>query len=97
MQNGKILTKKQFKYMTHLKAKAKDTTYSGGLYMRRGGKLEMAYGNFGDTHFANWIQLTSDNQNGIVMFLNQTQDKNKNKDAGYRILKKIKSNTFVNR
>lgn len=97
MQNGKILTKKQFKYMTHLKAKAKDTTYSGGLYMRRGGKLEMAYGNFGDTHFANWIQLTSDNQNGIVMFLNQTQDKNKNKDAGYRVLKKIKFNTFVNR
>ena len=90
MQNGKILTKKQFKYMTNLKAKAKDTTYSGGLYMRRGGKLEMAYGNFGDTHFAN-------NQNGIVMFLNQTQDKNKNKDAGYRVLKKIKFNTFVNR
>lgn len=97
LQNGKILTKKQFKYMTHLKAKDKSTTYSGGIYMRRGGKLEVAYGNFGNTHFANWLQLTSDNKNGIVMFLNQTTSKNKSKDVGYKILKKIKSKTFVNR
>lgn len=97
LQNGKILTKKQFNYMTHLKAKAKNTTYSGGIYMRRGGKLEVAYGNFGNTHFSNWLQLTSDNQNGIVMFLNQTISKNKTKDVGYKILKKIKAKTFVNR
>lgn len=97
LQNGKILTKKQFKYMTHLKAKSNETTYSGGLYMRRNGKLEIAYGNFGNTHFANWLQLTSNNKNGIVMFLNQTTSKDKNKDVGYKILKKIKSKTFVSR
>ena len=97
LQNGKILTKKQFKYMTHLKAKSSETTYSGGIYMRRNGKLEVAYGNFGDTYFSNWLQLTSNNKNGIVMFLNQTVSKNKNKDVGYKILKKIKANTFVNR
>lgn len=97
LQNGKILTKKQFKYMTHLKAKSSETTYSGGIYMRRNGKLEVAYGNFGDTYFANWLQLTSNNKNGIVMFLNQTVSKDKNKDIGYKILKKIKADTFVNR
>ncbi|WP_242450233.1 serine hydrolase domain-containing protein [Lactobacillus sp. LL6] len=97
LQNGKVLTKKQFKYMTHLKAKSNETTYSGGVYMRRNGKLEIAYGNFGDTYFSDWLQLTSDNKNGIVMFLNQTISKNKNKDIGYKILKKIKANTFVNR
>lgn len=93
LSDGKILSAKQYHYMTHLKARK--STYSGGIYARRSGKLQMAYGNFGDTHFANWMQLTKDNKNGMIMFLNQTQDsKSKNKAIGYKILKHIKKNTF---
>ncbi|WP_420908722.1 serine hydrolase domain-containing protein [Lactobacillus agrestimuris] len=92
--NGKLLTAKQFDYMTHLKSK--DSTYSGGIYLKKSGELKLVYGNFGDTHFANWVQLTSDNQNGIVMFLNQTRDsKSQNKAAGYKILNHIKKDTFI--
>lgn len=39
--------------------------------------------------------MTSDNQNGLIMFLNQTQnDENRNKAIGYQILNHIKPNTF---
>ncbi|RVU71175.1 class A beta-lactamase-related serine hydrolase [Lactobacillus xujianguonis] len=96
LSNGKILTEKQYHYMTHLKSKK--STYSGGLYLKKHGDLQVAYGNFGGTHFSNWIQLTSDNKNGIVLFSNQTQNnKNKNRAVGYKILNKIKKNTFVKR
>lgn len=96
MYNGKILTAKQFDYLAHLKAKV--NTYSGGFYLKKNGTLKLAYGNFGGTHFVNWMQLTTDNQNGIVMFLNQTYgSKNKIKNVGYDILKHIKTKTFVKR
>lgn len=96
MQNGKILTASEFNYLAHLKAKV--NTYSGGFYLKKNGTLKLAYGNFGGTHFVNWMQLTTDNQNGIVMFLNQTYgSKNKIKGVGYKILKHIKTNTFVKR
>ena len=46
--------------------------------------------------FVNWMQLTTDNQNGIVMFLNQTYgSKNHIRAIGYNILKHIKANTFI--
>lgn len=94
MTNGKILTARQFKYMTHLKTKK--STYSGGVYIKKNNKLRLAYGNFSNTHFANWMQITNDNRNGLIMFLNQTQDnKSQNKAAGYKILQHIKSHTFV--
>lgn len=96
LYDGKILTVKQFDYMSHLSAKV--NTYSGGFYLKKNGTLKLAYGNFGDTHFINWMQLTKDNQNGIVMFLNQSYgSKNKIKKVGYSILKHIKTNTFVSR
>lgn len=94
MQNGKILTKKQFHYLGHLSSKV--NTYSGGFYLKKNQTLKVAYGNFGDTHFVNWMQLTTDNQNGIVMFLNQTYgSKNHIRAIGYNILKHIKANTFI--
>ncbi|KRM40520.1 penicillin-binding protein [Lactobacillus hamsteri DSM 5661 = JCM 6256] len=93
LTNGKILTKKQYNYMTHLDSKR--STYSGGLYAKKSGKLKLAYGNCGDTHFANWMQITGDNQNGIVMFLNQSGGKNHNKSVGYKILNHIKTSTFL--
>ena len=94
--NGKILTAKQFNYLSHLKSKV--NTYSGGFYLKKGGTLKLAYGNFGDTHFVNWMQLTTDNQNGIVMFLNQPNgSKNHIKSIGYSILSKIKAGTFIKR
>lgn len=94
MYNDKILTPKQFSYMAHLKAKV--NTYSGGFYLKKSGALKLAYGNFGDTHFVNWMQLTKDDKNGIVMFLNQTYGtKNQIKSVGYSILKHVKSGTFI--
>lgn len=94
MTNGKILTAKQFYYMTHLKARR--STYSGGVYIKKNNHLRLAYGNFGNTHFANWMQLTNDSRNGLVMFLNQTQDnKNQNKAIGYRLLRLINTHSFV--
>lgn len=96
MINGKILTKKQFNYLSHLNAKV--NTYSGGFYLKKNHTLKLAYGNFGDTHFCNWMQLTTDNQNGIVMFINQTYGgKNRLKSVGYDILKHIKADTFIKR
>lgn len=94
LSNGKILTKKQFNYLTHLKSKM--TTYSGGVYLKNRGRLKLAYGNFGDTHFVNWMQLTTDNRNGIVMFLNQPYgSKNQNRRVAYGILKHIKPGIFI--
>lgn len=96
LHDGKILTAKQFNYLAHLKSKV--NTYSGGFYLKNGGRLKLAYGNFGGTHFTNWMQLTTDNKNGIVMFLNQPHgSKNHIKNVGYSILKHIKTGTFVKR
>lgn len=96
MYNGKILSANQFSYMAHLDSKV--NTYLGGFYLKNGSTLKLAYGNFGDTHFVNWMQLTKDNKNGIVMFLNQPYgSKNHIKSVGYGILKHIKSGTFIKR
>lgn len=93
LTNGKILTEKQFNYMTHLKSKV--TTYSGGMYIKKNGELKLAYGSSQHTHYCNWVQLTTDNQNGIIMFLNQSQgNKAAEKAVGYQILNKIKPNYF---
>lgn len=97
LTNGKILNKTEFNYMTNLNSKTSNG-YSGGMYIKRGGNLKLAYGNLYNTHFGNWVQMTMDNQNGLIMFLNQTQnDEARNKAIGYQILNHIKANTFVSR
>lgn len=94
LNNGKILTSHQYDYMTTLTFKK--TTYSGGVYRRAGGKFKLAYGNIGYTHFSNWMELTPDNSDGIIIFLNQTPDNNgAAKKIGYKILKKIKKDFFI--
>ncbi|BAQ56463.1 penicillin-binding protein [Lactobacillus acetotolerans] len=94
LSNGQILNKDDFNYLTHLKSRVTD--YSGGVYIKKNGTLKAAYGNLHGTHFGMWFQLTTDNQNGIVMFLNQTNDnENDEKAAGYDILQHIKKNTFT--
>lgn len=96
MTNGKILSREEFRYMTHLQARK--STYSGGVYLKKKWTLRLAYGNFSNTHFANWMQITNDQRNGLIMFLNQTQDnKFQNKAAAYRILRRIKARTFIRR
>lgn len=96
LTNGKILDQTSFNYLTSLDSKV--TNYSGGMRIKKGGKLKLAYGNLHGTHFGMWVQLTSDNQNGIVMFLNQTNNnENSEKAVGYKILKKIKANTFASK
>ncbi len=94
LTNGKILNQAEFNYMTHLSSRSSNG-YSGGLYMKNNDNLKLAYGNLYNTHFGNWIQMTSDNRNGLIMFLNQTQnDEARNKTIGYQILNHIQPNTF---
>ena len=77
---------------------SKDRDYSGGLYLYNNGNLKTAFGSIYNVHFNSWVQLTYDNQNGIIMFLNQTYNgKDNSKAAGYEILNHIKANTFVNK
>ena len=96
LTDGSILNKNDFYYLTHLKSKV--VNYSGGLYLYNNDNIKNAYGSFKGVHFGTWMQLTADNQNGIVMFLNQTDDnENNQKDVGYEILQHIKPNTFVAR
>lgn len=92
LTNGKILDRAEYNYMTNLDTKPSNG-YSGGMYIK--GNLKSAYGNLYNTHFGNWVQLTQDNQNGLIMFLNQTQnDEARNKNIGYQILNHIQPNTF---
>lgn len=94
LTDGRILTKDQFNYLTHLQSRV--TSYSGGVYLKNNDNLKMAYGNLYGTHFGNWFQMTTDNQNGLIMFLNQTQNnEDQNKAIGYQILNHIKTNTFT--
>ncbi len=94
LTNGQILSQSDFNYLTHLKSKVNQ--YSGGLYLKNNDSVKMAYGNLSGMHFGNWFQMTSDNQNGLIMFLNQTNDNEPDiKAAGYQILNHIKANTFT--
>ncbi len=94
LTDGRILAKDQFNYLTHLQSRV--TSYSGGVYLKNNDNLKMAYGNLYGTHFGNWFQMTTDNQNGLIMFLNQTQNnEDQNKAIGYQILNHIKANTFT--
>lgn len=96
LTNGKILTEDEFKFLTNIQAKV--TQYSGGLYIKNDGKLKMAYGNLYGTHFGNWFQMTTDNKDGMIMFLNQNQNnESQNKAVGYEILNHVKANTFTER
>lgn len=93
LTNGQILNSSDFYYLTHLKTKITD--YSGGIYLKNNDALKMAYGNLAGNHYGNWFQMTSDNQNGMIMFLNQTNnDENSIKAVSYQILNHIKLNIF---
>ncbi|MCT3413870.1 class A beta-lactamase-related serine hydrolase [Lactobacillus helveticus] len=94
LSNGAILNKSDFHYLTHLKSRANN--YSGGIYLDNNDTIKSAYGNLGGTHFGIWFQMTTDNRNGLIMFLNQTAgDENAQKQIGYQILNHIKPYTFI--
>ncbi|NRN89257.1 serine hydrolase domain-containing protein [Lactobacillus helveticus] len=94
LSNGVILNKSDFHYLTHLKSRANN--YSGGIYLDNNDTIKSAYGNLGGTHFGIWFQMTTDNRNGLIMFLNQTAgDENAQKQVGYQILNHIKPYTFI--
>ena len=96
LTNGSILSREDFRYLTHLKNRVND--YSGGLYLDNNDTIKSAYGNLTNTHFGSWIQMTADNRNGLIMFLNQTSgDENAQKQMGYQILNHIKPYTFLSR
>ena len=93
LTDGSILSASDFNYLTHLKSKKTD--YSGGVYLKNNDSLKMAYGNLAGTHFGNWFQMTTDNKNGLILFLNQTNDNESTvKSIGYQILNYIQPNTF---
>ncbi|MPW14490.1 serine hydrolase [Lactobacillus helveticus] len=94
LSNGAILNKSDFHYLTHLESRANN--YSGGIYLDNNDTIKSAYGNLGGTHFGIWFQMTTDNRNGLIMFLNQTAgDENAQKQVGYQILNHIKPYTFI--
>ncbi len=96
LTNGSILSRGDFRYLTHLKNRVND--YSGGLYLDNNDTIKSAYGNLTSTHFGAWIQMTADNRNGLIMFLNQTSgDENAQKQMGYQILNHIKPYTFLSK
>lgn len=93
LQNGAILNQSDFNYLTHLKARK--TTYSGGMYMKRGGKVKSAFGAIRGEHYGNYVQLTADNRNGIIMFVNErSQTKQQLKGLAFGLLQKIQPGTF---
>ena len=93
LQNGAILNQSDFNYLTHLKARK--TTYSGGMYMKRDGKVKSAFGAIGDEHYGNYVQLTADNRNGIIMFVNErSQTEQQLKGLAFGLLQKIQPGTF---
>lgn len=94
LTNGTILSKSDFNYLTHLSSKYTD--YSGGLYIDNNDSIKSAYGNLTGTHFGMWFEMTTDNRNGLIMFLNQTSgDENAQKQMGQQILDHIRPNTFT--
>lgn len=93
LENGKLLTKPEFHQLTHLKAKK---TSSGGVYLKKHDSIHQAYGALKNAHYGAYMQLTSDNKNGIIMMVNQRQqNENQLKKIAYQILKQIKPHTFI--
>ncbi|QLL72987.1 serine hydrolase [Lactobacillus crispatus] len=92
LTNGSILGKSDFYYLTHLKSAT--TNYSGGLHLDDD-HTKSAYGSLSNTHFGNWIKMTTDNRYGIIMFLNQVSgDETAQKNIGTKILDHIKPRMF---
>lgn len=92
LTNGSILSKSDFYYLTHLKSAT--TNYSGGLHLDDD-HTKSAYGSLSNTHFGNWIKMTTDNRYGIIMFLNQVSgDETAQKNIGTKILDHIKPRMF---
>lgn len=90
---GQFLSPSAFHKLTHLKSKINQ--YSGGVYLKKGEKVKLAYGAIGSAHYAAYFQLTTDNKNGIILLLNQRSfGEDKVKDVGYQILKEIMFDTF---
>ncbi|GHV97689.1 penicillin-binding protein [Lactobacillus nasalidis] len=90
---GEFLSPSAFYKQTHLKSKV--NRYSGGLYLKKGGAVKLAYGAINGAHYAAYFQLTADNKNGIVMLLNERSGgENSVKSAGYKILQEIMFDTF---
>lgn len=89
----KLLTPSDYYLMTHLKSKK--TQYSSGFYIKKNGRVKLAYGAIGGMHYGSYYQLTSNNKNGIVMFVNRRSiNRNQLKAVGYQILKRINSKNF---
>nr|WP_235625135.1 transposase [Lactobacillus delbrueckii] len=73
MGTGQFLSPSAFHKLTHLKSKINQ--YSGGVYLKKGEKVKLAYGAIGSAHYAAYFQLTADNKNGFILLLNQHEGK----------------------
>ncbi|WP_244660737.1 serine hydrolase domain-containing protein [Lactobacillus nasalidis] len=93
LQDGAVLNQSDYYYLTHLKARRGQ--YSGGMYLKRGGKVKSAFGAISAEHYATYVQLTSDNRNGIIMFVNErSQTEQQLKGLAFGLLEKIQRQTF---
>lgn len=50
--------------------------YIQSLKTNSGQKYKMMYGSLNNSHYANWVKLTLDNDTGVILFLNQTPKSN---------------------
>ncbi|SUP59086.1 Uncharacterised protein [Weissella viridescens] len=66
LHNSQILDVHGYEQLTH-QPNRPNNGYSGGMYHRRHGKLKKVYGYLRDTHYRNWVQLSSDSQYGIIL------------------------------
>lgn len=61
--------------------------------------MKMVYGSLNADNYGNWVELTSGNKKGIIMFLNQTDVVDHSvespiKSAGLKILDQLNPNIF---
>lgn len=85
LHNSQILDVHGYEQLTHQPDRP-NNGYSGGMYHRRHGKLKKVYGYLRDTHYRNWVQLSSDSQYGIILFTNQSRSSMGVKRAAHEIL-----------
>lgn len=92
LKNGKILNSSDYHYLTNINSKS-GSGYSGGMYVRHNGNVKAVYGTLAKNHVGNWVQLTKNNGQGIILFANQSNSADDVKQAGYEILSRF-SNQF---
>lgn len=64
------------------------------MYIKKGGKIKVAFGSIAG--YGIYVQLSADNRNGIIMFVNErSQTEPQIKSLAYTLLDQIQLQTFT--